>query len=137
MSEIAFLVGRMVEDLRLSNGLRIVFDMGERVEPALYADVQESFTFTDEAGSAHTIDPWDRVQLGPALAMQGQQVERVGTDEAVLEIVFSNGSSIEVPPHPSCEAWQVVGGSPQALVVCVGPGELAILIDAAGSEGQS
>jgi hypothetical protein len=137
MSEIDFLVGRTVEDLRLSNGLRIVFDMGERVEPALYADVQESFTFTDGAGSSHAINPWDRVQLGPALAMQGQQVERVGTAEAILRIVFSNGSAIEVPPHPSYEAWQVVGGSPQALVVCVGPGDLAVWASAEVSEGQS
>ena len=100
--------------------------MGERVEPALYLDIEQAFTFTDAEGVAHAIDPWERVQLGPALAMQGQHVRAVSTDDAFLRIAFEGASALEVRPHPKYEAWQVVGGSPQTLVVCVGPGELAV-----------
>jgi hypothetical protein len=126
VSEVDFLLGRQVEDIRLSNGLRIVFDMGDRVEPALYADIQQRFTFTDSDGVTHAIDPWERVQLGPALTMHGQRVQAVSTDDAVLRITFANDSALEVRPHRQYEAWQVVGGFPQALVVCVGPGELSV-----------
>jgi hypothetical protein len=126
VSEIDFLIGRSVEDMRLSNGLRIVFDMGDRVEPALYADIEQEFSFTDMNGMTHAIDPWERVQLGPALAIHGQRVEAVSTDGGVLRIAFSDRSALEVQPHSEYEAWQVVGGDPQALVVCVGPDDVAV-----------
>lgn len=135
MSEIDFLIGRTVEDVRLTNGLRIVFDMGDRPEPALYADVQERLTFVDAAGRSHSIDPSERDRLGPALAIHGKQVERVSTEDARLFISFSDGSAIDVSPHPSYEAWQVVGGSPQTLVVCLGPGDLAVWADADDKTG--
>jgi len=39
MNELEFLVGRVIEEVRYGHGLRIVFKLGDRVEPALYADV--------------------------------------------------------------------------------------------------
>jgi hypothetical protein len=100
--------------------------MGDRVEPALYVDIQEGFTFVDRAGTPFVIDPRERIQLGPALAIHGQQVERVSTENAVLRLCFSDASALEVRPNESFEAWQVVGGSPQTLVVCVGPADVAV-----------
>jgi Family of unknown function (DUF6188) len=127
MSEIDFLVGRTVAELRYPvNGLRIVFDVGERVEPAVYADIEEGFTFTDASGESHAIRLDESSTLAYVLSVAGQTIEAVSTDGAVLELRFANGSSLRCEPHPKYEAWQVVGGSPQHLVVCVGPGELAV-----------
>jgi hypothetical protein len=82
LSEVAFLVGKQVREIRYGHGIRIVFDPGDRVEPALYADVGRS---------------------------------------AVLERIRT-----PVRTRQAVRAWQVVGGTPQALVVCLGGGELAV-----------
>jgi hypothetical protein len=35
--------------------VRVVFDQGERVEPALYLDLEGTFTFTDAVGKSHDV----------------------------------------------------------------------------------
>jgi hypothetical protein len=126
MNELKFLAGRVIEEVRYGEGLRIVFELGERVEPALYADVGR-FTFTDSGGEKHCIDTDDPASVGAALSIVGQRVVKAGSDDlAALDVRLSDGSVLRCEPDEQFEAWQVVGGSPEHLVVCVGPGELAV-----------
>jgi hypothetical protein len=122
MSEVDFLIGRTVKELRYPvNGLRIVFDAGDRVEPALYADVAQYLSYIDASGTLTSVDIKEPSSLGAVLGIAGETVEAVSTDDAVLSLVFADGSSLRCEPHPDYEAWQVVGGTPQCLVVCAGP----------------
>jgi hypothetical protein len=126
MNELEFLVGRVIEEVRYGQGLRIVFELGDGVAPALYADVSR-FTFTAAGGEKHHVDTDDPVSVGAALAMVGQSIVSAGSDDvAALELRLSDGSSLRCEPDEQYEAWQVVGGSPEYLVVCVPPGELAV-----------
>jgi hypothetical protein len=126
MNVVEFLIGRVVEEVRYGSGLRIVFDLGDRVEPALYADLGR-FVFTDPDGVEHQVDEDDPVSVGPALSMVGQTVASAATDDrAALELRVSNGSGLRCEPDERFEAWQVVGGSPASLIVCVGPGDLGV-----------
>src|SRR5438876_10519174 len=100
MSEVGFVVGRIVKELQYpANGLRIVFDAGDRVEPALYADIEQSFTYIDASRNCHQVDMNEPSTLGPVFAIAGQMVERVSTDDAVLSLLFSDGSSLCCNPH--------------------------------------
>jgi hypothetical protein len=127
MSEIDFLVGRTVREIRYSTpgNLRIVFDAGDMVEPALYADVGHC-TYVDAAGAAHDITPEDPSTVGPVLASVGQPLATVSTSGGTLELRFSIGGYLRCEWAEEYEAWQVVGGSPQHLVVCLRGGELAV-----------
>jgi hypothetical protein len=130
VSEVDFLVARVVEQLRYpANGLRIVFDQGDRVCQALYADLEQPFTFVTASGEVHHADPSDPASLGPVLALAGETVERVSTADAILTLVFLDGSSLRCEPHPHYEAWQVCGGTPQFLVVCSQLGEGLAVFD--------
>jgi Family of unknown function (DUF6188) len=124
VSEIDFLIGQTVEELRYpANGLRIVFDSGDLVCPALYADLEQAFSFVDTSGNRHHADPAEPASLAPVLSIAGETVAAVSTDDAVLYLGFSDGANIRCEPHPDYEAWQVCGGSPQFLVVCSNGGE--------------
>jgi hypothetical protein len=47
--------------------------------------------------------------------------------QSFLLLAVVHGSWLRCEPDPDYEAWQVVGGDPQALVVCLpGVGELAV-----------
>jgi Family of unknown function (DUF6188) len=117
MNEVAFLAGRVIVEVRYGHGLRIVLDLGDRVEPALYVDVS-CFVFTNAEGLQDRVDADDPVTVGPSLSMVGQTVVSALTDDhAALELGLSDGSSLRCEPDERFEAWQVVGGSPQYLVV--------------------
>src|SRR5207248_11146373 len=75
MSEVEFLVGQKVEELRVRGGVRIVFDYGERIEPALYADVG-SCSYTEATGQRHEIDGEVGSTYGPLFDLIGKQVSR-------------------------------------------------------------
>ena len=112
MTQIDFLVGRAVVEVR-DNG-RIVFEVGAKPEPRLYADV----------GDAVCLDP-----RGVPFAtgeLVGRTVASVSSTNGVLQIRFTDGAMLRSEPDPSYEAWQVVGGAPQTLVVCLPGGELAV-----------
>jgi hypothetical protein len=130
MSEIDFLVGSTIQEIRYSTpgNLRIVFDAGDLVEPALYADVGNC-TYVDAAGIAHQIRPEDPSTVGPVLTSVGQPLDDVSTSGGTLEFRFSIGGYLRCESHEEYEAWQVVGGSPQHLVVCLPGGELAVWDD--------
>jgi hypothetical protein len=51
---------------------------------------------------------------------------KTSTDAAVLVLDFADGGRVVCPPHEEYEAWQVVGGSPENLVIGVGPGNVAV-----------
>ena len=81
-----------------------------------------------DAGKEHLLDPEDRAGLGPLLAAYPTTlVEAAVTADLTLRLAFSNGALLEVPQHPSYEAWQVVGPGAR-LVVCppAGAGTLAV-----------
>jgi hypothetical protein len=122
-----FLVGQTLDELRYSapGNLRLVFDAGDRVEPVLYADLGP-FEFVDSELGSHEVDPENPATLGPVLRTVGKQIQAVGTEGGALTLSFSDGSHLRCDPHEDYEAWQVVGGSPQHLVVCTPGGELAV-----------
>ena len=127
MSDLDFLLGQTVYELRYSapGNLRMVFDAGDLVCPALYADLG-AFEFVDEGGVRHQVDPEDPATLGPVLRTVGLQIEAVDSQGGTLSLSFSDTSRLRCRPHDAYEAWEVAGGSPQHLVVCMPGGELAV-----------
>jgi hypothetical protein len=125
MGHIDFLVGRRLEEVRFGISVRLVFDLGDRSEPAMYANAEQPFLVR---GPTEGAVPEKSAGLARLVAAVGEEVVRAGVaPEGTLSIEFSDGSEFECPPHPDFEAWQVVGGSPQYLVVCMpGGGEPAV-----------
>jgi len=96
---------------------RVVFEAGTKPEPRLYADV----------GNAVCLDSHgERLAVGELV---GRTVAEVSTANGALHIAFTDGTTLQSEPDPNYEAWQVVGGAPQALVVCLPGGELAVVSD--------
>jgi hypothetical protein len=95
MSELDFLVGETVEEIRYSapGNLRVVFDGGDRVEPDLYADLGP-FEPTARAGDIHSVDAQDPNTVGPVMRLVGCRVENVDTEGCVLTLSFSDGSHL-------------------------------------------
>jgi hypothetical protein len=116
MSEIGFLAGKtVVEVQRTPDGsTRIIFDLGDKPAPALYADVG-SCTYEDRSGVT-------RVLTG----MVSCVVSDTSTEHGTLVLSFTDGSLLRCVPDPRYEAWTVVGGLPQHLVVCEPGGEVAV-----------
>lgn len=116
MSEIEFLVGKTVVEVQRNpgGGARIIFDLGDGPAPALYADVG-SCLYEDEEGVT-------RVLTG----MVSTVISDTSTDNGTLVLSFTDGSLLRCAPDPRYEAWEVVGGSPQHLVVCQPGGEVAV-----------
>ena len=124
LSEIDFLIGQVVEELRYpANGLRVVFDSGDLVCPALYLDLEEAFTLTLSSGVVHHAGPAAPESLGLVLDLAGATVKKVSTEDAVLTLTFADGRILRCEPHPEFEAWQVCGGTPEFLVVCSQEGQ--------------
>ena len=113
VSEIGFLVGRTVVEVRYDE--RVVFEAGTKPEPRLYADVGYAVCL-DSSG--------EPVSVGELL---GRKVAEASNADGVLRIAFTDGTTLQTEPDASVEAWQVVGGAPQALVVCLPGGEVAVV----------
>jgi len=116
MSKIGFLVGREVIEVWTNpdGSARIIFELGERPEPALYADVGAS-TYEDRHGNSRVLS-----------SMRSSIVADTSTAGGTLVLSFADGSLLRCEPHPNYEAWHVVGGTPQHLVVCMPGGELVV-----------
>jgi hypothetical protein len=127
VTAIGFLTGQELVEIRYSLGLvRFVFDAGDRVEPALYADLGP-FAVTGADGVAELVDPDDSSTLRPALLLVGKTIEHAAfEDDGSLTLGFSGDASLRCEPSKDFEAWQVVGGTPQHLIVCVEPGEVSV-----------
>jgi hypothetical protein len=87
VSDLDFLVGQTVDELRYSvpGNLRMVFDAGGQVEPALYADLGP-FEFVDGGGDRHEVDPEDPATVGPVLRTVGRQIQDVGNPGGALTL---------------------------------------------------
>jgi hypothetical protein len=116
VSELGFLVGRDVVEVQPDGdgGARIIFERSDEPEPALYADIGPS-SYVDENHGAR-----------PLSDMVGSVVSDTSTDGGVLVLSFEDGRTLRCEPDVEFEAWQVVGGTPQNLVVCSPGGELAV-----------
>ena len=117
MSEVAFLIGRKVVEVQVDprRGARIIFELSDKPEPALYADIGLS-AYEDRDGHSR-----------PLSEMVGVVVSETSTEGGTLRLSFADRRTLRCTPHPDYEAWQVVGGTPQNLVVCLpGDGELAV-----------
>jgi hypothetical protein len=114
--ELVFLAGRTVVEIR--DGDRIVFEAGAEPEPRLYADVG-SPVFADRDGKT----------LRMADLMGRTVASGSASSNGVLLLTFTDGATLRCSPNPEYEAWQVVGGKPESLVVCLPGGELAIWDD--------
>lgn len=127
MSDIDFLVGCDVQEISYSTPgiLRLIFERGEQASPKLYADLGPS-EYTNLEGVVHLIAPDVPATLGPVLALVGQSVIAADTPGGCLVLAFSSGAELRCRPHETYEAWEVAGGSPADLVVCLPGGELAV-----------
>jgi Family of unknown function (DUF6188) len=112
MSDVEFLVGRQVVEIQDES--RIVFVASTRPEPRLYADVGD-YECLDADGTP--------LALGDLVK---RTVDAASTTDGLLTLSFTDGVMLRCPPDPQYEAWQVVGGSPPYLVVCLPGGELAV-----------
>jgi hypothetical protein len=126
LSEVDFLVGQSIKEFRVwFGGIRIVFEEGERVEPDLYIDLSD-FDYLDAAGHREHPDVEKRETIGPALKLIGQTVASTSTEGDVLQLTFEDGSSLSCAPAHDYEAWQVIGGDPNWLVVALPGGGISI-----------
>jgi hypothetical protein len=116
MSDVDFLIGLKVVEVRPNpdGSVRVIFDLGNRPEPALYADVEQA-----------TYEHRD-LSLQPLTDMTASVVSAASTEDGTLVLSFGDGGVLRCYPDPNYEAWQVVGGTPQHLIVCTPGGELAI-----------
>jgi hypothetical protein len=112
MSDVGFLVGRTVLEVREDE--RVIFEIGRTPEPALYADVGASI-YEDREGRTVALS-----------AIVGKVVVDTSTAGGTLVLSFADGSRLRSEPDANYEAWHVVGGTPQQLVVCMPGGELAV-----------
>jgi Family of unknown function (DUF6188) len=112
LGDLDFLVGKTVTEIR--DERRIVFIAGSCPAPDLYAD----------AGTPEVLGS-DGLTM-PLAALVGRTVSTASADDGTLLLTFNDGSLLRCNPDPRYEAWEVVGGDPQSLVVCLPGGELAI-----------
>ena len=65
--------------------------------------------------------PAERVGLGRALVVVGKVVEAgVARKDGSLELRFTDGDALTVPPDPDYEAWELAG--PEGMLVVSTPG---------------
>src|SRR5206468_9862300 len=90
VSEVGFLLGRTVVEIQKNpdGSARVVFERGEKPEPALYADAGWS-TYEDGCGKARVL-----------ASMVGARVSDASTDGGVLALWFDDGSVLRCEPHP-------------------------------------
>lgn len=117
-------------DLRLGglHLVRIGIDYQTRLEfDEIEVVIETPFRLVTQ-GTEWTLDPNERRELGPLLAIYPACVgaATVRTD-LTLRVEFGGGVHLDVPQHPHFEAWQIVGPSSR-LIVCPpqGSGTLAV-----------
>jgi hypothetical protein len=104
--------------LRINHETRLQFEGSEVV-------IEEPFVLTTGSGSHH-LDPAERLDLGPLLALYPDRLEEASVEaDGSLRLTFLSGARITVPPNPQFEAWQV-NGPEDYLVVCAPGGALAV-----------
>jgi hypothetical protein len=100
MGTVDFLVGKSVTEIRYfgQTDIRIVFDPGEKSEPALYADMSTPVLGTRD-GATYAVSPKDPASVGPpVLAIVGQEVEGAVIEDGALTLGLSDGKRFAVSP---------------------------------------
>jgi len=107
--------------------LLIEYSIRMQLSDVYFALIASPFTL-DRHGKVFTISPEDDPDeaFEPIRQLVGQQVEDArATPSGGLEMVFEDGSRLQVAPDEAHEAWNV-SGPDGALVVSMPGGELAI-----------
>ncbi len=115
-SEVDFLVGEPIVDV--DDDQCLVFVRGPDPAPSLYAGVGRCLVVA--------ADGVESAAEGPDASLRGKVVARTSTDGGVLVLGFTDRSELRCAPDEDFEAWEVVGGTPQGLVVCLPGGELCV-----------
>ncbi len=75
------------------------------------------FTLTTD-GSTHVLDPEERAALGPLLDIHPDALTASSVDDdGTLRLQFESGATVEVPPDPGLEAWQLNRAGTTGIVV--------------------
>lgn len=127
--KLEFLTGKHVVELsvREPDYVFIIFELGER-EPALYAKVG-SCSYADARRVHHEAIAGEVASYGAVVEIVGKHVQEARVDDSTLVLEFEDGSSLSCPPDDHFESWEVIGGSPQSLVVCTPGGGIAVVDD--------
>ena len=114
------LSGRQVTQLQFDYAFGINFCEDEKL-----FSLRIGMPFTTTTGPiTESYDPEQCVQCGPLLALLHTYVLSVtATRKGRLKVVFTNGLTLCVDPHPQFEAWELVG-SDGTRVISVPGGDL-------------
>ena len=116
------LAGREVARLVLDYRLTLQFLGGD---DDLDLAIATPFAVVDE-GRTDLVDPEQPESLGPALTLLRRVVESVIVrEDGGLELAFTHGPRLSVPPDPNYEAWESTSSS-GAKLVCLPGGGLAV-----------
>jgi hypothetical protein len=75
----------------------------------------------------HVLDPGEREELGPLLALYPDSLTAGSVDvDGTLHLTFLSGATIEVAACDQYEAWQVQGPGDYVVVCSPGTGELDV-----------
>jgi hypothetical protein len=102
---------RELSFIRIDHQTRLQFGPTEVV-------IESSFTLRTSSHDVQ-LDPAERGGLGTVLDLYPTSLVSASIDaSAALHLIFASGYSINVPPDPNYEAWQV-NGPGTFLVVCM------------------
>ncbi len=104
--------------------LRAVRLLTYSLHDALELRIGVPFTVRQADGDARRVDPAEPEQLAPLLTLVGRRVEALDVGEGgAVEVACSDGTILNVDPHPREEAWQLQGaGGLEGLVYRSPPG---------------
>jgi len=123
LTDADFLIGKTVKEVRFGPAVRLVFDEGDRVEPAVYVELGK-YTIYDSDGNVYEQDEREPEHLGKTLAIVGKRVKEISIGGGVLKMAFSDGSRLECKPSEDYEAWQVVSHDPKRILWSTTDGEV-------------
>ena len=122
LDSVEALVGEAVEQIWVWGPIRLIFNLGQEAEPAIYTDVQR-FSYTDADGSTGEFDASVApAEAGPVLALLNRRVTSASASGGTLNLRFDDGSKLRALPNERYQSWSVVVG--ERVVQCLPGGEL-------------
>jgi hypothetical protein len=109
-ADLGFLEGEAVREI----------DSGDRIlhfkaEPDLFVRVEAEPDCADRSGQPISLSD-----------LVGRSVSSASAGNGVLLLVFDDGATLRCGPDPDYESWQVEGGHPSPLIVCLPGGQLSV-----------